>query len=123
MATYTDFTLQPRKDLNSLSVVTDIEAINNSLKNIFSTPIGSLHGKPRFGTRLFQVLFNFIDFSTEEVIKEIVREEILKQEKRITLIGVNIQSIPEYNKIVIYIDYTFFAESLQSGTAKIGVNI
>jgi len=122
MAIYTDFVLDSRKTLSSVSTVTDVDAINNSLKNIFSTPLGSLHGKPRFGTRLFQVVFDFIDFSTETLIRALIDEEVAKQEPRITVRDVQILSVPEYNKIIITIYYTFLNETLQAGTAKIGIS-
>jgi phage baseplate assembly protein W len=121
MAIYTDFSITSG-DLNNIAEITDENAINNALKNIFLTPLGSLHGKPRFGTRLFEVIFSFIDYATELTIKEIIKEEVVKFEPRITLKSIDIKSIPEYNKISVIITYVFFAKSLETtGTAKISL--
>jgi len=119
MSIYKDFVLS-RGTLDNISEVTDEQAINNALKNIFSTPLGSLHGKPRFGTRLYEIVFTLMDYATELTMREIIREEIVKFEPRITLRELDIKNVQEYNKIVIHLKYTFNNKGIVSdGSAKI----
>lgn len=124
MAVYTDFKLNSdRETLSSISVNEDEVAINNALKNIFSTPLGSLHGKPRFGTRIFQLLFSQMDIATEIALREMIKEEILKFEPRVVLRELKIKNIPEYNKIVVDLYYTYkLLDRQETGTTRVGFN-
>jgi uncharacterized protein len=103
MAIYTDLTLSKTK----VTEITDEASINNSLKNLFATPLGSVAGKPKFGTRIHSVLFSLITFSTEGTLREIIKEEIAKFEPRIELLEIGIQNVPEYNLINLVITYQF----------------
>jgi len=106
-ATYTDLTTP--KNLSNLVIneIHDDIAISNSLKNIFSTPKGTLPGKPYFGTILHQMLFEPIDAITEEIMIGIIKNEIAKFEPRISIISISFDNLPEYNKVVINIQYKY----------------
>jgi len=106
-ATYTDLTTPKNLGKLVINEMHDDIAISNSLKNIFSTKKGSLPGKPYFGTILHQLLFEPIDAITEEIMIGIMRNEISKFEPRISIISVNFDNLPEYNKIVINIEYKY----------------
>jgi phage baseplate assembly protein W len=106
-ATYTDLTKPKHLGKLIINEIHDDIAISNSLKNIFSTPKGTLPGKPYFGTILHQMLFEPIDAITEEIMDGIIRNEIAKFEPRISIISISFDNLPEYNKVVINIQYKY----------------
>lgn len=100
MALYTDF--------NNLSdTVTDAKAINNAIKNILFTPLGSMPGKPTFGSNLHQLLFAPLDHITKNLAKRYTREALRRWEDRIVVTNVDVKDIPEYNRLIISIDYRY----------------
>lgn len=106
-ATYTDLTTPKNLSKLVINEIHDDIAISNSLKNIFSTPKGTLPGKPYFGTILHQMLFEPIDAITEEIMIGIIKNEIAKFEPRISIISISFDNLPEYNKVVINIQYKY----------------
>lgn len=100
MALYTDY----RK---ANTTVTDASAINNAIKNILLTQKGSLPGKPEFGSRIAEVLFSQIDSITVGILKRHITEALARWEKRITVVDVAIEEVPEYNKIIATINYIY----------------
>lgn len=88
-------------------VVTDAAAINNSIKNILFTKKGSLPGKPTFGSDIDQVLFSQLDYVTEALLKDQIKEALYKWETRIIVTDVVVDLVPEYNKIVATINYRY----------------
>ncbi len=106
-ATYTDLTTPKNLGKLVINEIHDDIAISNSLKNIFSTPKGTLPGKPYFGTILHQMLFEPIDAITEEIMIGIIKNEIAKFEPRISIISISFDNLPEYNKVVINIQYKY----------------
>ncbi len=100
MAIYTDLTKIDK-------TVTDIKAINNAIRNILFTPMGSLPGKPTFGSNLYKIIFSQLDHISEGLIKRYIKEALRKWETRIDIGIIDIQSSPEFNKIICTIFYTF----------------
>lgn len=118
MAKYKDLSLD-RND--NLIEIIDVDSINNALKNIFSTPLGSVPGKPKYGTRIFSLLFNQMDYLLEFTLKEIIKEEIGKFEPRIKFEDVQITEVPEYNRVDVEIFYSFsIGGDILSASANIG---
>ena len=64
----------------------DIEAINNSIRNILTTSKGSLEGMPEFGSRLNELVFSQIDHITVDLLKNLIKEALDKWEDRIILL-------------------------------------
>jgi len=87
--------------------VTDAAAINNAIKNILLTRIGSLPGKPTFGSNISASLFNQIDHVTKGIIEKSVEEALAKWEPRIIVRNVTVTEVPEYNKLIATIDYQY----------------
>lgn len=85
----------------------DVNAINNAVQNIIRTPVGSLEGMPDFGSRIQEILFQPIDHTTIELVKRLISEAIYKFEDRIILMSVDVQTIPEFNRITAVIKYRF----------------
>ena len=99
-------------------------SINNALHNIFSTPYGSVPGKPEYGSKIFQVIFDQLDFGTEVLLKSLISEEILKFEPRILKFTIDVTEVPEYNKMLVEINFTYrIFEKTKSSTAKISLNL
>ena len=102
------------------STVSDIDAINNSIKNILLTPRGSMPGRPRFGSELYRIPFEFIDHITKDLIKRIITSSIIEFEPRVRVQSVEVKDIPEYNRLIVTINYTY---DLQGITVAGSTNI
>ena len=89
------------------TVVTNEQAINNSIRNIILTDIGSLPGKPTFGSHVRKALFEFIDGVTQKLIETYIASALIKWEPRIRILSIVIKNIPEYNRIVATITYQY----------------
>lgn len=85
----------------------DVEAINNSIKNILFTTIGSVPGRPEFGSNLNELVFLPMDASTISMVKRVITESLRKWETRIVIDSVVITKNPEYNRVLADITYHF----------------
>lgn len=85
----------------------DVNAINNALYNIINTRKGSLPGKPYFGSDLDKIVFSQIDHITESLINTYIVSAINEFEPRIRIISTTVKEIPEYNRVVITINYEY----------------
>lgn len=74
------------------STVFDEEAINNSVKNILLTRLGTMPGRPDFGSDLMSIPFEPNDASTREIIKNVVKQALDKWEPRVIFKTVNVVS-------------------------------
>jgi uncharacterized protein len=105
MAKYADIDYKLNTVNKDLRLATDIEAINNSIRNILNTPKGSVPGNPTFGSDLEGVLFEVIDDITFSLIQNIIIDELEKWEERITIQEVNLNSIIDDGQISVNIIY------------------
>lgn len=111
------------KDITDFNInSTDIKAINQSIKNILLTPIGSLPGKPSFGSNLYKIVFAQLDSLTEEMAKNYIYEALRKYETRILVKEINFKRIDEYNKLVIDIVYYYRDEDLLTNESSTSVS-
>ena len=96
-------------DYNSpTDVVTNVNAINNAIRNILITRLGSLPGKPDFGSNVMNIVFELMDnTSTTDILKNSIIQALLKWEPRITVSDIVIKEIPEYNKLIADISYIY----------------
>lgn len=85
----------------------DVEAINNAIKNILFTAIGTVPGKPEFGSNLNELIFLPMDASTISMMKRVITESIRRWESRIVIDSVIIEKNPEYNRVLADISYHF----------------
>lgn len=110
--------------VNAGAVVTDVSAINNSIKNILLTKKGSVPGKPRFGSDIYKIVFEMMDPITEDMLKQYTLAALREFEPRITINYVKITSIPEYNKIIADINYSYRDSGLlQSTTTQLNLSV
>lgn len=100
MSLYNDYTTVE-------DTVTDVKAINNAIKNILFTRIGSVPGKPEFGSDLYKVLFNQMDHITHDQIEMYIKEALNIWEPRILVNSVDIEEVPEYNRLIATIYYEY----------------
>jgi phage baseplate assembly protein W len=89
------------------TTVFDEKALNNAIKNILLTPLGSLPGKPKFGSQLNRLLFELDDDQMRSLSKNYVIDALAKWEKRLMVKDIQYSVIPEYNKKVMTISYVF----------------
>ena len=106
-------------DLKSPSYASyNIEAINNSIRNILTTQKGSLEGMPEFGSRLNELVFSQIDHITVDLLKNLIQEALRQWEDRIIISDITISSVPEYNRLIASISYR-----LKDDILNVGYNI
>lgn len=110
-ALYEDF-------ISPSETVLDEQAIGNSIRNILLTPLGSMPGKPDFGSRLLEIPFNANDGSTRILATRVVYEALVQWEPRIVFLGLKIQQ--RENTISLNIGYRFKDSSL---TGTLGIDL
>ncbi len=93
----------------------NIEAINNSIRNILTTQKGSLEGMPEFGSRLNELVFSQIDHITVDLLKNLIQEALRQWEDRIIISDITISSVPEYNRLIASISYRLKDDILNVG--------
>ena len=95
----------PKGNSNSMKVK-DEDAINNSIRNIFNTRIGTVPGNPEFGSNILKFLFEQINPMTIEVIKSEVKYSLQRWEERVNLTEVKVTEDPDYNRLKVKIVYS-----------------
>lgn len=101
------------------TTVYDESAIANSLHNILNTKIGSMPGRPTFGSRIYEIPFEPNDDSTKLFLATVIKEAIVKWEKRIILTNISIINSKE-NTLEALIEY-YFKDASINGRAKISL--
>jgi phage baseplate assembly protein W len=90
-----------------IQVSNNMAAIQNSIKNIFTTKKGQKIYDPEFGASLEQYLFESVD----EFYAKVIGEEILKNletfEPRIRVLKIQVTPIPDDNEYRIVLFYEF----------------
>ena len=90
------------------SVVVNEAAINDAIKNILTTRIGSVPGRPSFGSNVMDTVFELMDgTNTSDILKKSILQAITEWEPRISINNIHIKEIPEYNRIIANINYTY----------------
>ena len=85
----------------------DVEAINNAIRNILFTAIGTVPGRPDFGSNLNELVFLPMDASTISMVKRVITESLRKWEDRIKIDSVTVHKVPEHHRILADITYHF----------------
>lgn len=83
----------------------DIDAINNSLRNILSTLQGSRRMLPSFANGLNRIIFEQMDERTDQLIRNQIISAINKWDSRITVKGVHIDKMEDSNTYNIRLLY------------------
>lgn len=104
--TFSSYTNLYEDFLKADATVFDEKAIHNSIRNILLTRIGSMPGKPTFGSRVMEIPFNPNDSVTHILLKQIVEEALKTWENRITFRDVEILA-NEVNSLEVKIVYKY----------------
>lgn len=106
------------------TVVYDADAINQAIENILLTRKGTVPGKPSFGSNIHRHLFSPLDHITVSLLKSDILEAIRDWEPRVLISDVNVDEVPEYNKIVVDLKYEYVDKGLiVEDTAVVAFNI
>lgn len=107
--------------LKYYSSAENVEAINNSIRNILMTKKGTLPGDPEFGSSIWNVVFEPIDGLTLKLIDSYVRECLAKYEPRVLVNNVDVQEVPEFHTLNILLDFEYLdkktGETIEASTA------
>lgn len=98
--------LSPRL-AKDIIVSEDVQAIRNSLYNIFSTKKGQKLLNPSFGSSLEQFLFENINPSVGEMIGNTILNSLQSYEPRIEVLAVNVYPQQDLNQYRIQVVFSF----------------
>lgn len=87
-------------------VMEDLDAIHNSLTNIFSTFQGSRRMLPEFALPIHRLLFEPIDQQTARRLGEMIFEAIERWETRIVVENIHVESKPDNNLYRVLLTYS-----------------
>jgi len=93
------------KFTDDVSVLTNENAIKQSVKNLIMTVPGEKPFQPLIGSRVSELLFEPLDAFTIDAIREEIEITIKQFEKRVRLNKIDIVPIYENNKISVTIVY------------------
>lgn len=85
----------------------DIQAIRNSLYNIFSTKKGEMLLNPNFGSSMEEFLFENVSPFIGKILGEKILSAIQKYEPRVEVLNVNVYPQADLNQYLIQIIFTF----------------
>ena len=97
-----DFINEPQEGSASKQ---DIDAINQSIKNILFTIKGEVPFDPLFGSGIGQLLFEKMTPVTEILLRDEIRFSLQNHEPRIVINNIEIRSDYDYNKYDVDIEY------------------
>ena len=83
----------------------DIDAINESIKNLFTIEQGTVPGKPWLGNPLYIFTFDNIGYFEERAMESFIRNTIELYEPRVSLSYVRVKNLLENNTIEINVGY------------------
>jgi phage baseplate assembly protein W len=98
-----DLTVNPFS--NDIALKTDEEAIKEALKNLIFMDKGEKLFQPYFGGNIRAMLFELNSPATIKIIQEQIKTTINNYEPRAELIGVEVYSIIDDNKVSVKILY------------------
>jgi len=99
-----DIELSQQQD-GDIKAMTDIDAINNSLRNIFMTFKGSRRMLPEAFADMYHLLFEPMDDNTSYRLGELLVEAIEEWETRIEIINLNVNINEDMNQYEIRLTY------------------
>jgi len=106
MAYYKDITPSIRDgELVGYGSDEDLDAIKNSLKNLFLIREGEVPGKPHIGSPVGLFVFDNIGYFEERTIETAFANTVELFEPRVTVSSLSIETAPEYNTVTVYLEY------------------
>jgi phage baseplate assembly protein W len=99
-------TLVNNPTTGDIATVKDIDAIKTSLRNILLTRLGERPFEPRFGSRVYDSLFEQLDFITLDALASSVIEAITLWEPRVSITRVEPVARPDENEVEVIIIFS-----------------
>lgn len=93
------------KEKKGVSMVSDVEDINQSLHILLSTSIKERVMQPKYGCDLQSFLFEPVNLTLLTYMKSVVKDAIVKCEPRVTLLDLVLDTRPEEGLIEITVRY------------------
>ncbi len=87
----------------------NIQAINNSLFNLFATPIGTRGPifQPEYGTGLYHIIHEPLDLITSNRLKQVLIQAIQRWEPRIELDLSLTTVVPDYDRAAFVVQVAY----------------
>lgn len=102
----TGWSFPPRFAASGVSMVSDEEDIQESLRILLSTHPGERVMRPDFGCGIRGMVFENIDESTKSILTDSIRRAILFHEPRVTVERIGFELAPsEDGALVVRVDY------------------
>ena len=116
---YSDFDLSFLKHPNTkdVTILKDIDAVKQSVKNLVLTARGERPLEPLLGSNIRTLLFEPVDDFTAFDIKEEVAITLQNFEPRARILNIDVVSEPDNNRFRLSIDFQMIT-NLQTGTAS-----
>jgi len=98
------------------------EAVENSIRNILLTPVGSVPAMPTFGSKITSLIFSGFNSNTIDVFRAEVKSSIELWEKRISIRMIDVVPRIEYHIIEIKVFYNIKIDN-DTTTRVVRINI
>lgn len=98
---------------------TDKAAIEDAIRNILMTPVGTMPGRPTFGSRINELIFSQIDELTIELLKQVILEALDYWETRISIQEITVDTDEAHNVVTANITYYYVTNRLMSDTTSV----
>jgi phage baseplate assembly protein W len=100
-----------RQNNGDVVVMKNIDAIFNSLRNIFETFQGSRRMLPEFALPIHSLLFEPVDEITAYKLGEMILEAVERWEPRITVDNVDVKGRPDNNEYRVRLEFRVVNDS------------
>ena len=116
---YSDFDLSFLKHPNTkdITILKDIDAVKQSVKNLVLTARGERPFQPLLGSNIRSLLFEPVDDFTAFDIKEEVEITLKNFEPRARILNIDVVSEPDNNRFRLSIEFQMIT-NLETGTAS-----
>ena len=116
---YSDFDLSFIKHPNTkdVTILRDIDAVKQSVKNLVLTAQGERPFNPLLGSDIRQLLFEPVDDFTAFDIEEQVRITIQNHEPRVNVLSIDVSAEPDNNRFRLSIDFQMIT-NLDTGSVS-----
>ncbi|OUX83452.1 GPW/gp25 family protein [Hyphomonas sp. TMED31] len=107
MAVYSDISLSFSKHpaTNDIGKITNVNAIINSMRNILTTRLGERPFEPDYGSKIYDTLFELVDFISLDAAASSAREALEFWEPRVEILNVIPISNPDQHEIELTIEF------------------
>ena len=116
---YSDFDLSFIKHPNTkdVTILKDIDAVKQSVKNLVLTAQGERPFNPLLGSNIRSLLFEPVDDFTAFDIEEQIRLTIQNHEPRVSVLGIDVSAEEDNNRFRVSIDFQMIT-NLDSGSTS-----